>query len=121
MKSFKYQNTGPEKLFKVLLKNLGIEFIHQFRIKKIYDFYLPDFNILIEVDGNWHHCHPILYPVPLHEIQISVKINDKKKNKVAEENGFKLLRFWEYDIKNNIDEVKERLIGELGVVGNVNI
>jgi very-short-patch-repair endonuclease len=113
MKSFKYQNTGPEKIMKKLLEDMKIEFIHQFRIKKIYDFLLPKFNILIEVDGNWHHCNPLTHPEPIHEIQIAVKENDIIKNRIAKENGFKLLRFWEYDINNNLEDVKKKLLEEL--------
>jgi len=39
--------------------------------------------------------------------------NDQEKNKWAEENGYKLLRFWEDDINNNIKQVKQILLENL--------
>ena len=40
-------------------------------------------------------------------------LNDQKKNQWAKDNGFKLLRFWEYDIKNNPQQIIEILKKEL--------
>jgi hypothetical protein len=37
-------------------------------------------------------------------------LKDKIKNEWAEQNGFKLLRFWEDDINNNIKQVKQTLL-----------
>ena len=42
--------------------------------------------------------------------QIKNLINDEKKNKWAVNNGYKMLRFWENDINNNISIVKEILL-----------
>jgi very-short-patch-repair endonuclease len=35
---------------------------------------------------------------------------DKIKNEWAIDNGYKLLRFWETDINNNIKQVKQTLL-----------
>lgn len=100
-----------EKGFKNLLDELNIHYIHQYKLNYyLYDFKIKDKDILIEVDGDFHHCNPDKYKEPLYEIQKDVIKNDKKKNKVAKENNFKLIRFWEQDIKNNIDEVKKELL-----------
>ena len=40
-------------------------------------------------------------------------LTDEDKNKLAEENGFKLLRFWETDINNNPQQIIETLKKEL--------
>lgn len=46
-----------EKRFAVdFLEKLGVRYIYQFEVKEIgrfYDFYLPDHNILIEIDGGY--------------------------------------------------------------------
>jgi very-short-patch-repair endonuclease len=39
--------------------------------------------------------------------------NDKIKNEWAKENGYKLLRFWEHDINNNIKYVTQTLLENL--------
>jgi very-short-patch-repair endonuclease len=102
--------------FENIFEELNITFSHSFyvpSIKKIYDFYLPDHNILIEIDGDFWHCNPIKYPEPTCKTQKINIINDKFKNEWAQENGYKLLRFWENDINNNILEVKKTLLENL--------
>lgn len=112
-----YHTSELEKRFKVVLDILDIEYQHFFfakQINKIFDFYLPKYNILIEVDGDFYHCNPKLYnngPVCKTQ-EINIK-NDKLKNEWAQSNGYKLLRFWENDINNNIKQVKQTLLENL--------
>jgi very-short-patch-repair endonuclease len=112
-----YHTSELEKRFKVVLDVLDIECQHFFfakQINKIFDFYLPKYNILIEVDGDFYHCNPKLYnngPVCKTQ-EINIK-NDKLKNEWAQSNGYKLLRFWENDINNNIKQVKQILLENL--------
>lgn len=45
-----------EKFAKEFLERLGIEYIYQFKAESIgryYDFYLPEANLIIEVDGDY--------------------------------------------------------------------
>ena len=68
-----------------------------------YDFYLPDSNILIEVDGLQHKKESTFTTITLEEQQ---RI-DKEKNNLAKENGFLMIRIdcakSELDfIRNNI-------------------
>lgn len=102
-----------EEKFKLILDILDIKYQHTFYIKPIkafYDFYLPDYNILIEVDGDFWHCHPIKYPQAEYSTQQRNIIRDQEKNQWAQDNGYKLLRFWEDDINNNIKQVKQILL-----------
>lgn len=113
IKSGKVKRSKLEYKFETLLELLEIRYNHSFyipSIKKIYDFYLPDYNILIEIDGDFWHCNPIKYPEPTCKTQEKNIINDKFKNEWAEENGYKLLRFWENDINNNIKLIKKTLL-----------
>jgi very-short-patch-repair endonuclease len=111
-----YHTSKLEEKFKIILDILDINYQHFFfadKIKKIFDFYLPDHNILIEVDGNFYHCNPKFYNTPVCKTQeINIK-NDKIKNEWALNNGYKLLRFWEDDINNNIKQVKNILLESL--------
>jgi G:T-mismatch repair DNA endonuclease (very short patch repair protein) len=105
-----------EEKFKLILDILDIKYQHSFyakSIKAFYDFYLPEYNILIETDGDFWHCHPIKFPQAQYSTQQKNIIRDQEKNKWAEENGYKLLRFWEDDINNNIKQVKQILLENL--------
>jgi very-short-patch-repair endonuclease len=113
LKTGKVKRSNLEYKFESLLELLDIKYIHSYyieNINKIYDFYLPEYNILIEVDGDFWHCNPINHAAlecKTQEINIT---NDKFKTQWAIDNGYKLLRFWENDINNNIKQVKQTLL-----------
>ena len=108
------KKTILETYFESILIKLGLEFENQFPLDGyLFDFYINNKNLLIEVDGDWYHCNPNVHPEPKSIIQKSVVKNDIRKNRIAEDNGFKLLRFWESDINNKPEEVIERLKKEL--------
>ena len=99
-KNLKYTNTKPERDFKEILKNLQINYIQNYSVWNINhkykaDFYIPDFNIIIEIDGKfWHN-----YPIGLDR--------DKIREKEMIESGYKVIRFWENEF--NIISVKNEL------------
>lgn len=116
LKKGKVKRSNLEYVFEGILNILEIKYIHSYyieNINKIYDFYLPDYNILIEVDGDFWHCNPIKFPQPKCKTQELNLINDKIKNEWALDNGYTLLRFWESDINNNIKQVKQTLLEHL--------
>ena len=46
------------------LDKLKVKYVRQFEAKDIgrfYDFYLPDSNLIIEVDGDYFHSNPLIY------------------------------------------------------------
>ena len=105
------KESNLEKEFKTILNMLGIEYTFQYLVAGYnYDFYIPNKNILIEVDGDWWHCNPNLGIIPVHASQKHTIEHDMIKNKVAGSNGYPLLRFWEHDIKNNRLEVIQQLV-----------
>jgi very-short-patch-repair endonuclease len=100
-----------EKEFQSILNGLGISYIFQYIVNGYnYDFYIPDKNILIEVDGDWWHCNPELNIQPVYESQKHTIEHDLIKNKIALDNGYQLLRFWENDITTNRLQVVQTLI-----------
>lgn len=105
-----------EKTFANILDILDIEyqqFFYAKDIKAFYDFYIPKYNTIIEVDGDFWHCHPERFPNPEYETQKRNIQRDEIKTQWAIDNGYKLLRFWENDIKNNIKHVKKTLLENL--------
>jgi very-short-patch-repair endonuclease len=102
-----------EKTFANILDLLDIkyqQFFYAKDIKAFYDFYLPEHNIIIEVDGDFWHCNPIKFPEALYDIQKQNIERDKVKTQWATDNSYKLLRFWENDINNDILKVKQTLL-----------
>ena len=110
----KYKPSKLEKTFANILDLLEIRYETSYYakdIKAFYDVFLPDYNILIEVDGDFWHTNPLKYPDgPKNKCQIKNKLRDKVKTQWAADNGYKLLRFWENDINNNIKQVKQTLL-----------
>jgi len=119
LKTGKVKRSILEIQFELFFKLLNINFQHSYYINTkenhfIYDFHLPDYKCLVEVDGDFWHCNPnTKYATPECRTQEINILNDQLKNQWAKDNGFKLLRFWEYDIKNNPQQIIEILKKEL--------
>jgi len=78
-------------------KKLGVRFSRQVPIDQyIVDFYCKDLKLAIEVDGSIH----------LEESQIK---RDKIRQKRLESLGVKVIRFEDFDVKNNLSFVLEEL------------
>jgi len=108
------KKTKLEKKFESILDllNLKNEFQHEFK-HRLFDFYLTDYNILIEVDGDFYHCNPLLFESPMYEVQRLTLNNDRYKNRICKNHGITLIRYWEKDINENpewvIKDLKQRL------------
>lgn len=107
----KKSKTRPELLFKELLEKNKIDHIFQKPVnwkrgwKKWYDFYIPKFNLLIEIDGTYWHGKNI-ETKDLNKQQWKTRVNDKFKNILAKKRGFKLLRIWSDQIDTiNLKEI----------------
>ncbi len=82
-----YNRSKAEDEILIILKNMGLNPEPNFLLEgKIFDIYIPKFNLLIEYNGDYWHCNPKKY---------SANYFNHKKNKFAKE-------IWEYD-KNKID------------------
>ena len=97
-----------------ILHELNIKYIKQYRFEDCkfkytlpFDFYLPDYNICIEYDGELH------YEISKHhgglDKFIDTKIRDTVKNEYCKNNNIKLIRipYWEFS------NIKEIIINEL--------
>jgi len=110
----KYYTSKLETTFQNILDLLDIKYsmkLYAKEIKAFYDFYLPELNIVIEIDGDFWHCNPnSKHSEAKYDSQKKNLIRDKEKEQWLKDNNYKLLRFWESDINNNILEVKRILL-----------
>lgn len=102
----KKNKTWPELEFEKLMDELGVEFEPQKVVGlKIFDYYIPSKNMVVEVDGDYFHGNPEKYDKPS-KMQQRNRRNDKYKSVLALNHGFLIERVWESDLKNNYDAVK---------------
>lgn len=75
-----------------------------------YDFYLPDYNLLIEWQGRQHkECVEYFGGQEQFEIQ---QEHDRRKREYAKSHGIKLLEIWYWDF-DNIETILEQTLSEL--------
>lgn len=97
------QDSSIELKIQDFLIKLGIEFYTHFYVKEIYhsyqcDIFIPSKKLIIECDGNYWHNYPNLRRI------------DKIRTTELINNGFKIIRLWESEIKPmELNEFKERL------------
>jgi G:T-mismatch repair DNA endonuclease (very short patch repair protein) len=113
------KQTKPERKVEEQLTALGIPYIREFTVlMHDYDFYLPDENILIEVDGDFWHPGDLSEAV--YNFQKQNYINDIKKNCIAKAKGIDLFRIresminemeWE-ELRNYIDDQIQLILDE---------
>jgi very-short-patch-repair endonuclease len=119
--NYKKHKTLIEIDFENILQSLGFvegeNYIYQHQISTaLFDFYIINLNILIEVDGDFHHCNPNgIHRIPIYPIQIKTVGNDIRKNLIADNNNIKLIRFWEKDIKERPEWVINQLKSQLDI------
>lgn len=103
--------TKPQKIINELLNKLKIANIKEYNCKYyLLDNYLQDYNLGIEVHGNFFHCNPTMNLKNSREVKIIGK--DKSKHTYLKRYmGFETLYLWEYDIINNL-ELCEKLVLE---------
>jgi very-short-patch-repair endonuclease len=108
---FKQTKTKPHICLASILEELNLRYEEEKRIECwSFDFYLIDYDILIEADGDYFHSNPIKYPNgPITKTQKRNYYRDGKKNEFCKNNNLKISRFWEYDILNNRELVKQEI------------
>lgn len=87
-------SSKAEILFSLILANENISFSHQFRIKKwnVDLFIFP--NIIVQIDGVYWHCR----------YEKGRLLSDWLQNRELKKLGYKVIRFWDFEINNDIDK-----------------
>lgn len=108
-----------------LLDRLNVNYINEYNCKYYsVDNYLTDYNLMIEVMGDYWHTNPTIYPTIKYEQRFKGITRDKRKRTyIKNKYGINILYLWEYDINNHLD-VCERCILEYinnkGLMNNYN-
>lgn len=101
------------------LERLGIRYERQYyaeSVKRYYDFFLPDYNVLIECDGDYYHGYGVAYE-EMSPMQKRNRRVDEIKNAWAGEHGIVLIRIWEHDINEHPGKVMRFLRERLSIAG----
>lgn len=108
-----------EKIIKAFLDKNKISYIIQKKYNQLvgigggllsYDFYLPQYNLLIEFQG-LQHDKPVEYFGGEEQLKIQQE-HDKRKREYAKQNNINLLEIWYYDI-DNIESILLQKINNL--------
>jgi cyclase len=97
----RHKETKAEKILWQEIRNrkLGVKFRRQHPIDKfILDFYAPEIKLGIELDGS-PHKENIEY--------------DKLRTEYLNSHGIKILRFWNSEVENNLEEVVRKIKEEI--------
>ncbi len=95
-----FKDTSIELKVEAELIKRNINYQKQVPLCKIaiVDFYLPEYRIVIQCDGDyWHN-------------RSETKEKDERQNKVLAFNGFNVYRFWEHEINKSVEECINRVI-----------
>ena len=101
-----------------VVASLNLKFEREYQIpntSKFYDIYLPDYNVLIEIDGSYWHKKDLIECKT--KIQKRNFFNDITKDKLAFKFGYRLIRILE---NQNDQEITKILIKELNIKNTTN-
>lgn len=106
------------KLYEILLSSYHTV-LYQFKpewIKpKSFDFCIPEYNIIIELDGRQHFEQVPKWRTPEEEFE-----NDKYKEDCANDNGYSVIRIVQEDVFNDTYDWKKYLYGSIEEIKNSN-
>lgn len=106
-------NSKPQQLVDSILDKNNISYEREKGIKYYsIDNYLPNENLMIEIQGDYWHVNPLKFSNKINKIQYERIPKDKAKHTyVKNQYGIEILYLWEDDIYNNL-EMCEKLILE---------
>lgn len=101
-----------EVKFEKYLIDIGVNHEHNYKIPfvpegknstryKYYDFYLPEYNLLVEIHGSWWHPES---GTNLNKMQINNLENDAFKKQLAKDRNYDLLVIYDYELDKFINE-----------------
>lgn len=116
-------NSKPQQIIDELLDKLKIKNDKEYNIKYyLVDNYLPEHNLMIEVQGDYWHVSPLTFKKELSEKDKRHISRDKSKHTyIKNKYGIEVLYLWESDIKKNItlcEELIKKYVSSNGVLDN---
>ena len=115
-------NSKPQQIVDCMLAELGIKFTRE-EVFSFYsvDNYLPDYKLIIEVQGDYWHMNPVKQ-YPMTQKRDNYVKKDTIKNKyIREKYNINILYLWEYDILHNTDVCKKMIMKYIendGIIDN---
>lgn len=115
--------TRPQIMLNEILDELGIEYINeQPFVYYSVDNYLPKYNLIIEVMGDYWHSSPLKYADKINDKQKHIVSRDKAKHTyIVEQYGLEILYLWESDIIKNksvCSALIQKYISQKGLLDN---
>jgi len=104
-----YAKSKIELQVQAMLDELGVEYESEFPHDAFfYDFRVKRTSLLIEVNGDYWHANPVVYPdkEALNETQRKMVRRDHYKRRVAKDHGYYVLYLWESDLKSQPEAVR---------------
>jgi very-short-patch-repair endonuclease len=111
----KSAKTKIENIIDVFLSPLKIEYKRNEQIGIFnVDFLIPSKNLVIECFGDYWHCNPKLYNEDFYNKSLKMTAKekwdkDKKRVDFLTSLGYTVITFWGEDIKNSLNDVKEKI------------
>lgn len=108
------RQTKPQKIINEILDNDDIKYKNE-KIFGYYslDNYLEQYDLAIEVMGDYFHANPIIYTDynAINKMQLKDVLRDKSKHTyVSKYHNIEILYLWETDIKNNKELCKKLIL-----------
>lgn len=103
------KDTSIERVIEKMLRQIDVVYTKQFKIqRRLYDFFVPSANLLIEAHGDYWHGNPRFYPVP-NDLQKKNRSRDRIKASMAKTAGHRLIHFWECEINKRPERVRAKI------------
>ncbi len=116
MSQIKGRNTKPEVSLRKVLWNLGYRYRIKNRLPGKPDLVFPSFRTVVFIDGCfWHKC-PAHFVQPKTRAQFwQNKIDgnvarDQRNNEELESQGWQVVRIWEHEIKESLENSVSRIV-----------
>ncbi len=116
-------NSKPQQILDIILDNAGIHYIREYNVDfYAVDTYLSDYELFIEVMGDYWHCSPLKYESVKYDCQKKSIRRDKAKHTfIKNKYNTEILYLWENDLLNNRElclEIIRKFISKNGVLDN---
>ena len=123
MQRIRSKNTVPEKLVMTALKKRGVYFTkHRKDIFGNPDIVFKRKKIAIFIDSDFWHCNPKYFTEPKNNSDYWKKKIERNKMRDEEvnihlfEKGWTVLRFWESDIKKEVEKIVDIILNTEKVI-----
>ena len=116
MSQIRSKNTKPEAAVRKLVWQKGYRYRIGYGLLGNPDMVFPSYKLAVFIDGCfWHgcsqHCRMPLSNVKYWRQKISGnKKRDNRVNRQLRKKGWKVLRIWEHDVKNNLQRTTIKII-----------